>query len=50
MTAYKEMYYILLNAITDAITQLQRFDSPSAVETLRNAKLKAEEYIKTEGK
>ena len=43
MTTYKEMYYTLFNAITDAIAQFQLCKPLEAIETLKTAQIKTEE-------
>ena len=46
MPDYKKMYYILFNAVTDALEQLSHGRPESAEEILRAAQLRTEEmYI-----
>ena len=42
MEPYKEMYYKLFNAVTDAIGQLMRLETEKAINTLMDAQQAAE--------
>ena len=42
MEPYKEMYYKLFNAVTDAIGQLMRLETENAINTLMDAQRIAE--------
>ncbi len=49
MNEYKRPYYILFNAITDAIKEIEKFNNFEARLILQKAQLKAEEeYISAE--
>lgn len=45
MTDYQKPYYLLFNAITDALEALGKLDVPAATHLLEEAQIKAEEHI-----
>ena len=45
MTDYKAPYYLLFNAITDAVEVLGHLEVQAAVKLLEEAQLKAEELV-----
>ena len=45
MTDYQKPYYLLFNAITDALVALVRLDVPAATRLLLDAKIKGVENI-----
>lgn len=45
MTDYQKNYYLLFNAITDALESLGKLDVPAAIHLLEEAQIKAEERI-----
>ena len=48
MPDYKRMYLLLFNAITDALSMVERGKLAAAIETLRRAQRETEEmYIET---
>ena len=49
MPRYKEMYYTLFNAITDAIAEFQSCKPLEAVEILKTAQIKTEEQYMQKG-
>ena len=49
MEPYKEMYYKLFNAMTDAIHQLMRLENVNAIYTLMDAQQLTEEMYIEEG-
>lgn len=45
MEDYQKNYYLLFNAITDALESLGKLDVPTAIHLLEDAQIKAEERI-----
>ena len=45
MDPYKEMYYKLFNAVTDAIGQLMRLETENAINTLMDAQQATEKIF-----
>ena len=49
MEPYREMYYKLFNAVTDALGQLTRLDNLGAMNTLMDAQQATEELFLAHG-
>ena len=45
MTDYQKPYYLLFNAVTDALEALGHLDIPAAVRLLEDAQIKAEDRV-----